>query len=272
MQLSSGRKFSIYGHRGSRGTHPENTFAAFREAIDAGVDYIELDIQLSSDQIPIVIHDPELTPNNYCSREGQPLKPPFSVGLLSRAELAAVDAGTRVRPEFSNQIAVPGEPIPSLSGVFNWLESRGNPCRLNIEIKRDAAQGQPQLLPSPTLLAKTVVAVVNGCGLVSETIIQSFDMAVMKEVSRLAPDGIRAMLFETPMDFVSIGRSVGAQIIAPDFKLLSLELVAQLHSAGFEVVPWTVNEERDWARLIQWGVDGIITDYPRKLKGFANGA
>lgn len=246
------RSIEVHGHRGSRGTLPENTIPAFQEALAAGADYFELDIHLSSDAIPVVFHDPSL--------DGKPVQ------RMTAAELQARDVGAVANPKFPRQKAVPGTHPPTLDETLAWLAGASSSLGVNIEMKIESVAPDP--LPDPVKFTRLTLELVKKHGLVRRTLFQSFDFRPLREAKRLIPELRLSCLFEKSADFASEAVAVGAQAVGPFFRLLDERIIADCHARGLKVIPWTVNEPADWEWLLKIGVDGIITDYPRDLVTF----
>lgn len=248
------KKIEIHGHRGSRGTHPENILSSFKEAWEAGADFFELDTHLSKDDVPIVFHDGEVGPRVCLNQALRPLRD------LTAAELCEIDVGSVPQKTYPDQKLCPGEKIQTLEKVLEWVASTPPPFGVNIEIKMSAGD--------PILFARKVLELVNRYDLSRRVVVQSFDFRPLVETRRLDPKIFISCLFEKKADFVEEARKVGANAIGPLFLLLEKSVVDKAHAAGLKVLPWTVNLEADWKSLIALGVDGLITDYPRKLKAF----
>jgi glycerophosphoryl diester phosphodiesterase len=120
---------------------------------------------------------------------------------------------------------------------------------------------------SPGELERRLVETVRAAGVAGRVAFRSFDHRSVRAVRRLAPDIPAAVLVaETaPVDPAALARQADAGTYCPGYDFLDEVQVRQLHAAGVRVVPWTVNEPEDWARLVLWGVDGITTDYPDRL-------
>ena len=137
----------------------------------------------------------------------------------------------------------------------------------NIETK--SFPDHPELTPPPEEFARLVLAVVRKHHLESRVVLQSFDFRTLHAMKKLAPEIRRAALWEgRPRSFVEIGKEAEAQIVSPQFRLVTPEQVKAAHAAGFEVLPWTPNAPVEWKRLVDAGVDGIITDDPAALIAF----
>jgi glycerophosphoryl diester phosphodiesterase len=236
---------------------PENTLPAFEYAIAAGVDALELDMAVTKDNVLVISHDPLLHPP-VCSGP----KPEVAIHQLTLAELREWDCGRVPNPAFPRQQAIPGTKMPTLDEVFD-LAPKGK-FLFNIETKIFA--DHPELTPSPEEFVRLVREEVRKHHLESRVILQSFDFRTLVAMKRVAPEIRLAALYEgPPKDFTAIAKESGAKIISPDYHLVTPEQVRAAHAAGLEVLPWTPNTPADWDRLIQAGVDGIITDYPADL-------
>jgi glycerophosphoryl diester phosphodiesterase len=120
---------------------------------------------------------------------------------------------------------------------------------------------------SPGLLERAVVKAVRAAGVVGRTTVRSFDHRSVRALRRLEPDLTAAVLVEgtAPVDLVAVARQANASVYCPDYQFVDAALVRQAHAVGVRIVPWTVNEPADWERLIEWGVDGLTTDFPDRL-------
>ncbi len=157
-----------------------------------------------------------------------------------------------------------GSRLPTLDAVLDLAS--GNQVLFNIEVK--SYPEHPQAAP-PQLAAKLVLAAIRRRQLGNRVIVQSFDFRVLHEMKALAPEICLAALWEgEPRSFVEIANEAGASIIAPQYRLVTRQQVEAAHHAGIQVIPWTVNYAEDWARLIDVGVDAIITDDPAALLAF----
>ncbi|WP_379970712.1 glycerophosphodiester phosphodiesterase [Ectobacillus sp. sgz5001026] len=230
----------IFGHRGARGTHPENTMISFQEAARTGAHGIEFDVHLSKDGEVVIIHDETLNRTTNGS------------GLVCEhtlEELQKLDAGSHFNSAFQ------GARIPTLREVLAWL--RGNKLLINIELKNDRIHY--------VALEQKVVALVREFGLEKRVIFSSFNHRSVAVLADLAPDIERAILYHFPLqDAVGEARLHHATGLHPNFQLLTKEFVDEAKSQGFKLRPYTINEEEDIKRMISFGVDVIITDWPSK--------
>lgn len=253
----SEHKVLVHGHRGARAVMPENTIPAFQYAVKAGVDVLELDLAVTKDNVVVVSHDQKIN-STICSG---PKEHP-SIRELTLAELREYDCGSKRNPQFPKQKPVPGTRIPTLDEVFT-LVPRGT-YEYNIETKTSPAA--PELTPSPEDFVQLVLDVVKKHNVGKRVILQSFDFRTLHAMKKIAPDiRLSALYAGKPRDFVEIAREAGASIISPVQQLVTREQVEKAHAAGLQVVPWTANTPEDWKKLIDAGVDAIITDDPAAL-------
>jgi glycerophosphoryl diester phosphodiesterase len=250
----------VHGHRGARAMRPENTLPAFEYAIAQGVDALELDMAVTRDNVVVVSHDPRLSAPVCTGPRDHAV-----IHELTLAEVKQWDCGAKQNPLFPKQQPVPGTRMPTLDEVFD-LAPRGK-FLFNIETK--SFPDHPELTPPPEEFARLVLAVVRKHHLESRVVLQSFDFRTLHAMKKLAPEIRRAALWEgRPRSFVEIGKEAEAQIVSPQFRLVTPEQVKAAHAASFEVLPWTPNAPADWKRLVDAGVDGIITDDPAALIAF----
>lgn len=250
-------QIAVHGHRGARAMLPENTIAGFLSAIEAGADFIELDVCVTVDDVLVVSHDPVL---NRRVRN----RPPGSriIRELTFEQVRLCDCGSRRNRRFPNQVPVPGALIPALDEVFA-LANRG-PIQFNVELK--SFPREPWLAPAPERLASLLLGVIERHALAPRILVQSFDLRVLRAMGRLAPHIRLSALDELGAhNFVALARRAGTRIVGPYHRLVTARRVAAAHRAGVQVVSWTANQPRDWARLIRASVDGIITDDPAGL-------
>jgi glycerophosphoryl diester phosphodiesterase len=248
---------AVHGHRGARALFPENTIPGFLHAIDAGADFIELDVLATADDVLVVCHDPVLRRRVFSGPPG-----PRKIREMTLAQLRRWDCGSRANRRFPRQKAVPGARIPTLDEVLD-LAALGR-FGFNIELKSFARR--PSLGAPPELLAALAVKRIEGRGLASRVMVQSFDFRALAEVGRLAPEiRLSALCPLGARSLVSIGASAGTRIVGPYHRLVTPRRVGAAHRAGLSVIPWTVNRPRAWERLIRADVDGIITDDPGAL-------
>lgn len=250
----------IQGHRGARGLLPENTLPAFARALELGVDTLELDTGVTKDGVVVVHHDRRLNPD-VARLNGQWVTAPPTLYSLTYDELQGYDVG-RIRPgseyaqRFPHQKPLDGTRIPRLADVLKLHPA----VRFNIETKLSPAHPDETLAPEP--FARALIAEIRKAGVERRTTIQSFDFRTLKVVEREAPEIATAYLTEQKDSVPAKARAAGAKIWSPDFRALGADSVKEAQRLGLRVVVWTVNEPADLQRMRDWGVDGVISDYP----------
>jgi glycerophosphoryl diester phosphodiesterase len=287
----SAAAFDLQAHRGGRGIAPENTLAAFRQAIALGVTTLELDLAITKDDVVVVSHDSYLNPDLVRGPDGKwlagigPIIRSLELSALRRYELGRIKPDTAYARQFPMQRAVDGERIPLLREVYEIAPA---PVRLNIEIKTDPTR--PNDTADPIYFAHLVVDQVKANKAVDRTMIQSFDWRTLREVRKVAPEIATACLTiesrnsdtvrrDDPMPSPWLGglelkahggslprlaKAAGCAVWSPFWRNLTPETLAESHKLGLKVIPWTVNDPADMTRLIDRKVDGLITDYPEQ--------
>ena len=248
----------VHGHRGARARRPENTIPAFQYAIDQGVDALEMDMAVTSDNVIVISHDPILHPP-VCSG-------PQPSALIHQQTLAQVrqwDCGAVQNPNFLTQQTVPGTRMPTLDDVFA-LAPRG---KFDYNIETKSFPDKPEYTPPPDVFARMVLGKIRQYKLEKRIILQSFDFRTLVAMRKLAPEiRLSALTQADRRDFALIvADAAKAEIISPEFHLVTPAKVEAAHKAGLQVVPWTADTEADWDRLIEAKVDAIITDDPAAL-------
>ncbi len=227
----------IFGHRGYAALYPENTMISFKEALNAGADGIELDVQLSLDGELVVIHDP--TVDRTTDGTG-------SVRELSLEELRKLNAA-------NNSKTVEFAGIPTLREVVEWLS--GTNLLLNIELKN-------AIYPYEGMEEK-VIELIREFGLEDRVILSSFNHYSLVYCYRLAPDIETAPLYSDGLYMPWVyAESIRAKSIHPKFRAASDGIIKQCQEAGIAVRPYTVNRKGDMKRLFKAGCSAFITDDP----------
>jgi glycerophosphoryl diester phosphodiesterase len=217
--------------------------AAFRRAVELGAQFIETDLQITRDARVIAIHD--LTLDRTTNGQGAVYQKTFK-------EIRALDAGKWFASSPSESFA--GERIPTLKEIFQFAVERD--VNFYLELKSGANWG----------VEHAVVAAVRELNAIARVVILSFDPSTLDSVYRLDETVMTGLLCEIPSnDLVERSVQVGARQLAPRGDLVTPALVKKAHNAGLQVVTWTINEPEQMRRLIEAGVDGIMTDYPDRL-------
>lgn len=263
------KKVLVHGHRGSRGTHPENTLPAFQEAKAAGVDVLELDMHLTADDVVVITHEPMITGKLCRDANGKPVKKPVAIRSLKAADVAQYDCGNVKQERFPDQMLLAKTPMPTLEVLLEWRAKEAPEIWLNIETKMTAPK--PTLVPDPKLFATKVIELLRKYHAVDRTILQSFDFRTLEAAKAIEPKLLLSCLFDDKeKDIVDRTVKVGAQVISPHFNLVTAEVMIQARAKNLQVVPWTLNTEVEWKKAVDLGVNAIISDYPRKLIQFLN--
>ncbi|OSZ67623.1 glycerophosphodiester phosphodiesterase [Hydrogenophaga sp. IBVHS2] len=283
--------FDLQGHRGARALAPENTLAGFTRALSIGVSTLELDVVLSADGVPVVAHDLAPNPDITRDRRGRWLQSagtPFirqTWREIRQWDVGRIHPASRYAREFPDQQPVDGERMPSLAEVYRLVQRLGaDHVHLSIETKIDPRR--PQASSDPRRLVQAVLQVTRQHGMLQRTRLQSFDWRTLDVARRLEPSWPRVYLtarlprFDTLAGTAWTGgrrladhdsvpalvRAAGGRIWSPHHADLDQETLAQARELGLQVIPWTVNETADMERLIDQGVDGLITDRPDRLR------
>jgi glycerophosphoryl diester phosphodiesterase len=260
--------FDLQGHRGARGHLPENTLPAFERALAIGVDTLELDVGVTRDGVVVIHHDRRLNPDLARGPDGKWVTAPApTIHSLTFEQLRTYDVG-RLRPgseyaqRFPHQQPIDGTRIPRLADLF----SKAPAVRFNIETKLVPEAPDETLAPEP--FARALIAEVRKAGAAARTTIQSFDFRTLKVVEREAPEIATAYLTSGNKSDPAQVHAAGARIWSPNFQDLDAEKLRAARSLGLKVIVWTVNEPADIARVLDMKVDGIISDYPDRVRSW----
>jgi glycerophosphoryl diester phosphodiesterase len=222
----------IIAHRGAAGKAPENTMAAIRQAIADGADWVEIDVQETSDGEIIVIHD-----SDFMKLAGVNLK----VWEGSLEEIRKIDIGSWFNTEFSS------ERVPTLKDILE--EARGK-ARVVIELKYYGHDEQ---------LEQRVVDIVEQSGMIDTIAIMSLKYDGIQKVRSLRPEWNIGLLSATAIGNLS---TLDVDFLAVNSAMATASFVKAAHSVGKQVLVWTINDRLSMSRYMSLGVDGIITDEP----------
>ena len=230
----------IIAHRGASGHAPENTLAAFEQAIELGATFIETDIHLTRDARFVAIHDPTL--ERTTNGQG-PVKD------RTLAELRELDAGMWFDRQFM------GAKIPTLEDVLRFAKQHD--AIFYLEIKDDGAWG----------MHHSLVAALQNSQNAARTIAISFDPETLRALRQIDPSVMLGLLVDRGgPDLVKTAVDAGARQLCLRWDLVTRELVERAHRSDLHVVTWTVNDAGEMRSLIESGVDGIMTDLPDRLR------
>ena len=298
---STTKRLEIQGHRGARGLWPENTLPGFAATLGLGVDTLELDVGISSDGVLVVHHDSTLNPMTTRGPDGKwiPATDPPPLYSLSVSQLQSYDVGM-LKPNSSyanrypQQRSIPIARIPTLMQVIELLRRCDDEhVRLNIEAKLEPEK--PALTAPPERFAASLVEILHTTRMTSRATIQSFDWRVQAHARTLDERIPTAYLSEQRIDMNTVAghgdkpspwtngmhlddyhgcvprmvKAAGGAVWSPDFQSLGEEALREAHALGLRVVVWTVNSVDDIKRMISLGVDGVISDYPDRVREVA---
>jgi glycerophosphoryl diester phosphodiesterase len=234
------RKPWVIAHRGASGHTPENTLAAFERAVQLGAGFIETDLHLTRDAQFVAIHDATL--ERTTNGRG-------TVRDFTLAELRRLDAGMWFDREYM------GQRIPTLDEVLEF--ARKNDVIFYLEVKYDAAWG----------MHHSLVAALQKAENAARTIVISFDQTTLAALRRVDASVMMGLLADEPgPDYVKDALELGARQMCPQVSLITPDLVQRAHGADLQVATWTVNDAEAMRRVIAAGVDGIMTNFPDRLR------
>lgn len=261
--------FTVQGHRGARNIFPENTLPSFQYAMDVGVDYVELDIHVTKDNQLVIYHDPEVSPRVCQWMDGRKLTKKIAIYQMTYEQTQSFDCGRHQKNGYPINL-VPGATIPSFDELIDLVEAHPNGTKTlyKVDIK---SKENARFYPDQSKIAQLVLETVYRRGIQDKVVYSSFDEELLRQL-RLQDATSRVAL----LTVISVGKSLvakaqklGAYAVSPHHKALELQgakkHVKRLQALGFKVVPWTVNGMKNWQKMLDAGVDGLITDDPEGL-------
>ena len=286
----------IYGHRGARGEIVENSIEGFEHTFALGIKAIEFDVLISQDKIPVLSHDFHLDPSMTKNEAGNWLKDPElkffdkSYDELSQYNIASFNPESKYGKRFKKQKLVTNVKIPKLSDLFDLASKENNKdVFLNLEIKSTPIR--TGLTPSPSDTVSLILKDIEKYKFEDRIVISSFDWRILFELKKQNPKILRCFLtlqqdlstkkktiFEDspwlgkkfPLEDLfllpKIIKSLEGHVWSVFYRDVTKQNIDLAHELGLAVIVWTVNRESDIVRMIDYGVDGIITDYPKKMQ------
>ena len=287
---------NIHGHRGACGEMPENTLPGFEHALDAGLRILEFDVRISADGTPVIIHDACLNQDITQGADGAFLSAPTpQIMNLGDIALASFKVG-RIRPgsayarRYPHRAQLPGVRVPALAALCAVLQRKAaHNVWLGLEIKSGpvCCGHTPPMQP----FVEAILSVVRQYGLCGQLFIQSFDWQILQCCARLAPEiplcfisaqrragrtgtvnihsgsplMAGAPMPEGPGDLPRIIAAAGGKMWSAAFEDISRKGVLAARRADLVINAWTVNDIADIDRMIDLGVDGIVTDFPSRV-------
>ncbi len=295
MILAKPNHIKIYGHRGARGDLPENTLDSFKYLFDNNINAYETDILISKDLVPVIAHDFRLDPSRTKDNKGNWIENEnIKIFDLTYEELLKFDVGSvnklsRYGRRFINQKNLENQKIPKLSELLEMSKkNKSENLLINLEIK--STPDEENLTPEPEDTVKLVMKDINGSHLKDKIIVSSFDWRTLTVIKNNYPEIPRAYLtqhltgininqtiynrspwlsflpYYEDHELPGIIKSQGGKAWHPYRKDITKKLVDISHQEDLPVNVWTVNKEYDMLKMIEYGVDGIMTDYPLRLK------
>ena len=228
------QEIQLFGHRGAKGHAPENTVVSVKKALAFDVDGVEIDVFRCQSGEIVVFHDKSLDKltNGSGKIEEKTLKQLSTLKVLG------------------------SEPIPTLDDIIDVINGS---ARLNIELKgKNTAEGVFFIMKK---------AIESGRWKAYQLFVSSFDWDELRDFKKLTTEfGIAVLTDKNPLDAIPVARELNAFAINPKHSHLTQEIINDIQSEGFEIYTWTVNKKNRIEELISWKVDGIITDFPDRLK------
>ncbi len=226
----------VTAHRGASADSPENTMASVREAVAQGADWVEIDVQESSDGVVMVVHDSDL---KKLAGVGS------KIWEQTADELRAVDIGSKFDPRFA------GERVPTLAEVLEFCKGK---IRVNIELKYYGHDQQ---------LEQRVVDLVEAAGMQDDVVIMSLKLEGVEKLKAIRPDWKAGLLVAVAVGDLT---KLDVDFLAVNLKLATRALIRRAHDRGMEVYVWTVNDPVSMSTMLGRGADNLITDKPAKLR------
>jgi glycerophosphoryl diester phosphodiesterase len=244
---AAGDEAFIASHRGGGATAPENTLPAISAALAAGFDYVEVDVALTADRRPVLMHDS--TVDRTTDGHGR-------LSSLTLAQVQSLDAGSWFGAEFSGTV------VPTFGEFLDVLAGTGQRAIVEFKGQWDAAAVQ------------AAVAEVTARNLERRVAVSSFDartLAMAGSASTILPRLF--ILKHLPPDVVRAATEAGVRGLVVDRRAIleRPEAVDELHAAGIRVVVYTLNSDTQWDEVTALGVDGIVTDDPATLSTWQRG-
>lgn len=282
----------LQGHRGARGLLPENTLPGFALAMKLGVTTLELDVVATKDGVLVISHDPALNPDITRDGKGNFLEAPgpniieMSLEEISRYDVGRINPSSRYARTFPSQRAVNGARIPRLSELFKLVRDAGDE-RVRFAIETKLTPQRPDRTPDPETFVKLLMKDVGDAGMTDRVQVQSFDWRTLQIVQRDHPgvptvyltlqsaglDNVMANSdIESPWNagftyrrhgsIPKMIKAAGGTHWSSHWRELNAGNVTEAKSLGLKVLAWTVNEREAMQRMLDLGIDGLVTDRP----------
>ena len=287
----------VIGHRGAAGLAPENTTAGVKKALELAVDAVELDVQLSADGELVVYHDYRLSPYNTRGPDGKWVRGNIFIKHTGFAELQTYDVGRLRRlsmyaRRYPDQQPFDGERIPALRQVIPLVRSNPSRRRTQLWIEIKTSPNKKAQSSAPEAVVDALAKLLRQTDMTDRARILSFDWRALYHVQQIAPDIPTVYLtriggqvqnvrpgqpgpspWTAPIDVDDYNgsipqaiRAAGGRYWGPYHRELTAASLKEAHRLGLKVYVWTTDKASDMRRLIEWGIDGIITNRPDVLR------
>lgn len=287
------KSIEIYSHRGYAGCYPENTLLGYQESMNLGVDSLDIDVAITKDNIIVASHDRFLNKDFTRDKNKQWLKDNNTfINNLNYEDLQFFDVGTAdpnsyYASKFPKQKSLDNVAIPSLEKIIHLIQEYERKTqkthKIQIEIKTEPSDSLDYVKNFVDAIARVLMAT----DFVVYTELQSFDWRSLIYAKQILPNVRTSFITEQNAWFDSFAErwtagykldestksiphliaKLGGNIWCPDYKDLTEELIKEAHQNNIKVIPWTVDDTQAMSQLIDWDIDGIITNYPHLLKG-----
>ena len=291
-QAAPPRRIDLQGHRGARWHLPENTLPSFEFALRTGVTTLELDLAVTRDNVLVISHDPAL--NADITRDAQggflPSTGPNIIDLtwqqLQAYDVGRIKPGSRYASTFSQQQPLDGTRIPRLRDLFAMVKASGN-TQVKFAIETKLTPQRPDQTPPPERFVDLLLREVDDAGLAERVQVLSFDWRTLRYIRQIRPamqtvcitaqlDSLDNLQIRSGRDSAwtagiqhrehgSVPRMVkaaGGTHWSSFWRELDADKVREAQSLGIQVLAWTVNDRDAMLRLLDMGVDGLVTDRP----------
>lgn len=269
------RQLDIQGHRGCRGLMPENTIPAFLKAMEIGVNTLELDLAVTADKEVIVSHEPYFRADISMKPDGNPVtdeeQHQLNMYQMPYDSIRQYDVGSLPDPKHPNRINLKTyrpRLVDVIQSVKEYCDKQKKEMPYwNIEIKRDPKYDN-MYHPNAQSFVGLVMPILKETGIWDRTTIQSFDLESLQVAHASYPILSYALLIENEKSIETNIEELGFKpdIYSCYYKLVDDHVISYAKENGIKVIPWTINDETDITAMIDIGVDGIISDYPDRVK------
>ena len=286
----------IYGHRGARGDIVENSIEGFKYTFGLGIKAIEFDVLISKDNTPVLFHDYTLNVNMVKDSSGNWIDNSdlkinnLTYDEISKYNIESLKPGSGYADRFKNQKSAKGAKIPKLIDLFELAtEEQNKDVFLNLEVKSNPTL--KRVTPEPKDMVESILKDIKKYNLEDRIVVTSFDWRILYELKKQNSSVLRGFLtlqqnlgstkkniyenspwmekqfsLEDLFLLPNIIKSLEGHVWSVFYRDATKQNVELAHKHGLAVNVWTVNREQDIIRMIEYGVDGIITDYPKKVQ------